>query len=64
MNYKLEVNNVDLDKQILHEQCGKCSRKLKDTKSRERGFGPVCHKKYLAEKAKAEYERNQQQLPM
>lgn len=35
-------------------QCGLCGRKLKDARSRERGFGPVCWGKVL--KAKEEQE--------
>lgn len=26
-------------------ECAKCGRELKDAKSRERGYGPVCWKK-------------------
>lgn len=33
-----------------HETCGRCGRKLKTEKSKEIGYGPVCHKKMLAEK--------------
>ena len=33
-------------------RCGICGRELKDKKSIERGFGPVCYKKYKEEKAK------------
>lgn len=31
-----------------HESCGRCGRKLKTEKSKEIGYGPVCHKKVLA----------------
>lgn len=44
------------------KKCGRCQRKLRDTKSRERGFGPCCWKKCQLEKAKEEFERNQQKL--
>lgn len=27
--------------------CKRCHRKLKDDKSKELGFGPICYKKYL-----------------
>ncbi|WP_121615236.1 DUF6011 domain-containing protein [Virgibacillus halodenitrificans] len=37
--------------------CAKCNRKLKDKKSVDRGYGPVCWSKKL--KADAEFERNQ-----
>lgn len=30
--------------------CKRCHRKLKDDKSKELGFGPVCYKKYLNRK--------------
>ena len=32
------------------EICRRCHRKLKDDKSKELGFGPVCYKKYLKKK--------------
>lgn len=32
-----------------YTQCGRCGRKLKDRKSVERGFGPVCWEKDLEE---------------
>lgn len=51
-------------KSVEHERCGKCSRKLKDPKSRNRGFGPCCYRKYQKAKAKEEFEKNQQQLDM
>jgi len=47
-----------------HKECGRCNRKLKDAKSRERGFGRVCFKKHRDEVAKAEFERNQQRLEL
>lgn len=31
--------------------CGICNREIKDKKSIKRGMGPVCYKRYLAEKA-------------
>ncbi|WP_202395613.1 DUF6011 domain-containing protein [Virgibacillus halodenitrificans] len=37
--------------------CAKCNRKLKDKKSIDRGYGPVCWSKKL--KADAEFEKNQ-----
>lgn len=27
--------------------CKRCHRKLKDEKSKELGFGPICYQKYL-----------------
>lgn len=30
-------------------QCDRCGRKLKDKKSLDRGYGPVCYKKELEE---------------
>ncbi|SET95135.1 hypothetical protein SAMN05421676_11234 [Salinibacillus kushneri] len=30
-------------------QCARCNRNLKDKKSIERGFGPVCYKKHQEE---------------
>ncbi|WP_373316031.1 DUF6011 domain-containing protein [Siminovitchia terrae] len=27
-------------------QCSRCGRSLKDTKSRDRGYGPVCYKRF------------------
>lgn len=32
-------------------KCGRCGRKLRGTKSIERGFGPVCFKKQFLERA-------------
>ena len=42
-----------------HKEGGRCNRNLKDSKSRERGFGRVCFKKNKEEVAKAEFEQNQ-----
>lgn len=39
--------------------CGICGRELQDKKSIERGFGPVCYKKYLEAKAKEDFEKKQ-----
>lgn len=39
--------------------CAICGRELTDKKSIKRGFGPVCYKKYLDEKAKDEFEKKQ-----
>ncbi len=33
-----------------HERCLRCGRMLRATSTREIGMGPVCYKKYLAEK--------------
>ncbi|WP_200411943.1 DUF6011 domain-containing protein [Virgibacillus salexigens] len=41
-----------------HTECATCRRKLKDKKSIERGYGPVCYKKHLKAVAD-EYEKNQ-----
>ncbi len=30
---------------IESTQCGRCGRPLKDAKSRDQGYGPVCYKK-------------------
>lgn len=40
-------------------ECTTCGRKLKDKKSIELGFGPVCYKKHLKALADEEFERNQ-----
>ncbi|WP_164219327.1 DUF6011 domain-containing protein [Virgibacillus sp. YIM 98842] len=34
--------------------CTRCGRKLKDRKSIDREFGPVCYKKYLKEQEQEE----------
>ena len=34
--------------------CGRCNRRLKTEKSRETGYGPVCHVKVLSEKTISE----------
>ena len=39
--------------------CKRCGRVLKTEKSREIGFGPVCHKKHQQVVADAEFEKNQ-----
>ncbi|GIO25369.1 DUF6011 domain-containing protein [Oceanobacillus sp. J11TS1] len=39
--------------------CGRCNRKLKDQKSIDRQFGPVCYKKHLQEQAEEEILKNQ-----
>lgn len=44
----------------LHEECGRCGRKLKNPKAKELGFGRVCYKKML--EARAEMEKNQTKL--
>ncbi|WP_164908527.1 DUF6011 domain-containing protein [Halobacillus litoralis] len=31
-------------------ECGRCGRKLIDSKSRERGYGPVCWEKFQRER--------------
>lgn len=41
------------------EQCKRCGRQLKTSKSIEEGFGPVCKRKHLKELADAEFEKNQ-----
>lgn len=35
-------------------ECGRCGRQLKDVKSRERGYGPVCFKKVQEANERAE----------
>ena len=35
-------------------QCGRCNRNLKDSKSRKRGYGPVCYKKIQEAEQKRE----------
>ncbi|MDY7044405.1 DUF6011 domain-containing protein [Virgibacillus sp. M23] len=43
---------------MQHTECATCGRKLKDKKSIERGYGPVCYEKHL--KAVADkYKKNQ-----
>lgn len=39
--------------------CTRCGRKLKDRKSIEREFGPICYKKYLKEQAEIGFEKDQ-----
>lgn len=34
--------------------CARCNRQLKTEKSQERGFGPVCYSKHIAEMEQAE----------
>lgn len=46
------------EQEIVH--CGRCGRELKNVKAKEDGFGRCCLKKVRA--AKAEFEKNQQQL--
>lgn len=54
----------NVEHEIEHERCGMCCRRLKDPKSRKRGFGPCCYAKYKAAKAREEMERNQQKLDL
>lgn len=42
--------------------CTRCNRKLKDKKSIERKFGPVCYKKYQKEQEEIGLEENQMTL--
>lgn len=42
--------------------CTRCGRKLKDRKSIEREFGPVCYKKYLKEKEEEGLAENQMEI--
>lgn len=53
-----------MEHEIEHERCGMCCRRLKDPRSRKRGFGPCCYGKYKAAKAKEEMERTQQKLDL
>ncbi|MBN6206241.1 hypothetical protein JYK21_07240 [Ralstonia pickettii] len=39
--------------------CTRCGRKLKDAKSIEREFGPVCYKKWLKEQKEVGLAENQ-----
>ena len=32
---------------ISKKLCNRCHRELKDDKSKQLGFGPICYKKYL-----------------
>ena len=41
------------------QQCTRCGRQLKTTKSIEEGYGPVCKRKHLKELADLEFEKNQ-----
>ncbi|MCC2250043.1 DUF6011 domain-containing protein [Virgibacillus sp. AGTR] len=43
---------------MQHTECATCGRKLKDKKSIERGYGPVCYDKHL-QAIEEEFERNQ-----
>ncbi|WP_337970224.1 DUF6011 domain-containing protein [Virgibacillus salexigens] len=42
-----------------HTECATCGRKLKDKKSIERGYGPVCYEKHLNAIADEKFEKNQ-----
>lgn len=42
-----------------HTECATCGRKLKDKKSMDRGYGPVCYEKHLKAVADAEFQKNQ-----
>lgn len=53
-----------MEPEIEHECCGMCSRRLKDPKSRKRGFGPCCYGKHKAAEAREEMERTQQKLDL
>ena len=41
------------------QQCSRCGRQLKSTKSIDEGYGSVCKKKHERELAQAEFEKNQ-----
>lgn len=55
---------MEPDKEIVHEECGKCGRKLRSAKARKVGFGRVCERKIAEQRAKEEFEKNQQTLDM
>lgn len=42
----VEIMVPDISKKL----CNRCHRELKDSKSKELGFGPTCYKKYLKSK--------------
>lgn len=44
------------------ETCRRCGRELKTEKSIERGFGRVCHKKYLEAQEQIGFEENQMSM--
>lgn len=39
----VEIMVEDISKKV----CNRCHRELKDDKSKQLGFGPICYKKYL-----------------
>jgi Family of unknown function (DUF6011) len=44
---------------IAMHLCATCGRRLKDRKSIERGYGPVCYKKHLKALSDKEFEKRQ-----
>lgn len=44
---------------MQYTECSTCGRKLKDKKSIDRGYGPVCYEKHLKAVADEEFQRNQ-----
>ncbi len=42
-----------------YTECTTCGRKLKDKKSIDRGYGPVCYEKHLKAVADEEFQKNQ-----
>ncbi|GAA0415284.1 MULTISPECIES: DUF6011 domain-containing protein [Virgibacillus] len=44
---------------MQHTECATCGRRLKDKKSIERGYGPVCYEKHLQALKDEEFEKNQ-----
>jgi len=40
-----------MEQAVQHERCRRCRRRLTTAESREKGIGPVCERKELAESA-------------
>ncbi len=47
--------------EVMHDEgtCMRCGRKITDKLSLERGLGPSCYKKYMAEQAEIGFEKDQ-----
>lgn len=43
-------------------ECAKCGRELKDEKSRQRGYGPVCWKKIQKAKEEQQHESTEDEI--
>lgn len=53
-----------MENSILDENkiCKRCHRKLKDDKSKELGFGPICYKKYLQRQKSYLFDMNENEV--